>query len=393
MSDLLYPMVRRYVHSACWAILPSKLAEITELLAIKSTGGHISPDEIRAQISAAADRQSAQPTAGVAVLPIVGTIAHRMDMLAESSGGTSVQSMTQQFRAFVADPSISAIVLDVDSPGGNAAGIDEFATEIYRARGAKPIVAVANTMAASAAYWLASSASELVATPSASIGSIGVIAAHEDASALYEKMGVKMSLVTAGKYKAENNPFEPMTTDGQAAIQKRVDEVYQTFTRTVARNRSAPVDSVRNGFGEGRVVGAKEAVSLGMADRIATIDDVISGLLSQTDQSSSGTNANAGRVAVSYAEHGQRVAADLALFVEATRDRIDYRRNDPGREPLNPTQRVRLQAVYDQVIEAEPLILALLHETEPNARLAQREMLSLSHRLSGVDLALAGLID
>lgn len=386
MSDLLYPMVRRYVRESAWAILPSKLAEIMEALAIRAHGGAISPDEIRAQMSAAADRHAAEPRSTVAVLPMVGTIAHRADLMAESSGGTSVQTMTRQFRALVSDPSISAIVLDVDSPGGNVAGIDEFASEIYQSRGSVPIVAVANTLMASAAYWLGSAADEIVATPSASVGSIGVIAAHEDDSGWYEQQGVKMTLISAGKYKAENNPFEPITEEGQAAIQKRVDESYATFTRSVARHRGVPVDAVRNGFAEGRVVGADEAVALGMVDRIATIDQVVSDLVAQSEPAPSGAQANARRVAVTYAEHGQRVAADLALFVEATRDRIDYRLVEPGRSPLTAAQHARLVELSGQLME-------LVEMTKPRAAVNAADLLTFTHRLRAIDVALAGILD
>ena len=319
-------------------------------------------------------------------MPIVGTIAHRANMLAESSGGTSVQAMTQQFRALVNDPSISAIVLDVDSPGGNVAGIQEFAQEIYQARRSMPIVAVANSMMASASYWLASSASEIVATPSSTLGSIGVIAAHEDASKYLDQQGIKMSLITAGKYKGRNNPYEPITEEGRAALQKRVDETYATFTRTVARNRGVKVDDVRTGFAEGDVVGAEEAVKLGMADRVATIESVVSDLIAQTETNQSGTQANARRVAVPYAEHGQRVAADLALFVEATRDRISYRLAEPGRAPLTAAQRERLVEISAQLME-------LVEMTKPLAVVNIAERMAIAHRLQGIDVTLAGIID
>lgn len=278
MSEtLLYPHVRRAIVETPWAILESKLADIMEVVALRAAGITMSADEIQERIGAVRPRPRVRAGGDVAVLPLVGTISHRMGMLSQSSGGTSVEAFTRDFRALVNDPSVAAIVLDVDSPGGSVSGVDELASEIYGARGIKPITAVANSTIASAAYWIASAADEIVVSPSGEVGAIGVIAAHEDQSALYEKLGVKVSLITAGKYKGENNPFEPMTEEGRAAIQARVDEAYGMFISAVARHRGVPVGNVRSGFGEGRMVGAQDAVRMGLADRIATLDEVAAG--------------------------------------------------------------------------------------------------------------------
>lgn len=351
-DQLLYPHIRRAIQETPWAILPGKLADIMDFVAFKAQGGELTAAQVRERLGAASDRPRAQSSGEVAVLPIVGTIAHRAGLLNEASGGTSVQGLMSQFRALVRDPDISAIVLDVDSPGGAVAGIDEFAAEIYRARGTKPIVAVANTVMASAAYWLGSAADEVVATPSALVGSIGVIGAHEDQTGLYEKMGVKVSLISAGKYKAENNPFEPLTDEGRAYLQTRVDESYGRFTRAVARQRSVPVDSVRNGYGEGRVVGADEAVKLGMVDRIATIDEVIRTIprRRETDSASAVASLGAG---MSYAEYLDLVAGQVSRVVEWTQDRQEFRGVDGrGVGEANRAHLVQIAADLQAIIAA-----------------------------------------
>ena len=275
-TELSYPRIRRAIAETPWAIVPEKLADIMAMVAIRAAGGTLTDEEIAQRIGAAMARP--RPTSrapDIAVLLLVGTISHRMGMMSRSSGGTSVEEFQQAFRDAVADPQVSAIVIDVDSPGGAVAGVDELAAEIYRARGTKPITAVVNTLMASAAYWIASAADQVVITPSGEAGSIGVIAAHEDQSAWYERMGVKVSLVTAGRYKGENNPFEPLTDEGREAIQARVDESYGRFTRAVARHRGVAVETVRAEFGEGRMFGAREAVRRGMVDRVATLDAVL----------------------------------------------------------------------------------------------------------------------
>jgi signal peptide peptidase SppA len=260
-----------------WAILPGKWQAIMGFLWFQAQGDKFSAGELATRIGAV--QGPAERTEGtVAVLPIFGTIVPRADLFSEFSGGTSAEVLTRKFRSLVNDPNVGAIVLDVDSPGGAVSGVEEVASEIFKARGSKPIIAVANHLAASAAYWIATAADELVVTPSGEVGSIGVFAGHQDISGALETEGVKITLVNAGKFKVEGNPYEPLSEEARAAIQSRVDDYYNAFTRDVARHRGVKQSEVKGGFGEGRVVGAKEAVALGMADRVGTLDQVISDL-------------------------------------------------------------------------------------------------------------------
>jgi len=262
-------------YSTPWAILPEKLHAITAVLLRHEAGFKLSAAEI-----AAVTKPGRPPSisGGIQILPLFGTIAPRANLMTETSGGTSAERFSAAFRQAVSDPNVGAIVIDVDSPGGSVQGVEELGAEIYKARGSKPIVAVANHLAASAAYWIATAADELIVSPSGEVGSIGVFAAHEDVSKAYEAQGVKTTLVSAGKYKTEGNPYEPLSEESRASIQKRVDEYYSLFTSAVARHRGVSVSDVRGGFGEGRVVGAKEALALGMVDRVATLDETIARL-------------------------------------------------------------------------------------------------------------------
>lgn len=274
-----YPRLRRWVAEAPWAILPAKLEAILEVLDLRGQGLRFTAEEIERRLGALT--QSEPRTAGaIAILPLSGVIAHRANSLEAASGGTSTERFGQAFRQAMGDPSISAVVLDVDSPGGAAYGVPELASLIHGARGSKPIVAQANAMAASAAYWIASAADELVVTPSGQVGSIGVIAAHTETSGLDERLGVRTTLISAGKYKTVGNAYEPLTEEARELIQAMVDRYYAMFVEAVARHRSVSTKEVLNGFGEGRVVGAKEALALGMADRIGTLDETIRRLAS-----------------------------------------------------------------------------------------------------------------
>ena len=194
------------------------------------------------------------------------------------ASGTSTEGTLMRMRRALADPDVGALVFDFDTPGGAVSGVPELAQAMYDARGEKPIVAVVNTLAASAGYWLATQADEIVVSPSGEVGSIGVFAAHQDMSAFLEAEGRKVTLISAGKYKVEGNPFEPLSEEAQAFIQSRVDEYHGEFIDAVARGRGRPASEVRAGFGEGRTIGATTAVAMGMADRVDTIDNVIAQL-------------------------------------------------------------------------------------------------------------------
>lgn len=215
---------------------------------------------------------------GVAVIPVYGVIMQRADMLSEMSGATSTQSISKQLQAALVDETVSSILLDIDSPGGSVFGIQELADELAQAKTKKPIAAVANSLAASAAYWIGSQATEFHVTPSGAVGSIGVYAAHEDYSKALEDMGVKVTLVTAGKFKAEGNPYTELPEDAKAHMQSQVNTYYQAFTSAVARGRSAPIADVREKMGEGRVLLAGDAKAANMVDSVSTYAQVVKGL-------------------------------------------------------------------------------------------------------------------
>lgn len=254
-----------------WAIHPGKLREIEALLSDRAAGVRYTAEEIEAKIGGRRAAAIARRSGSVAVLPIQGTIAHRMGSLSETSGGISTERIAGWLRAAVADESVKAIVLDVDSPGGTVSGVEELAREIHSAREKKPIVAVANAWAASAAYWLASQAEEVVVTPSGEVGSIGVYVAHVDRSKWAEREGLSVSLIHAGKHKVEGHPYGPLEDEARAEMQGKVDAYYRMFTGAVRRGRPQVSDDVM----QGRMYTADQAVSAGLADRVATLDETM----------------------------------------------------------------------------------------------------------------------
>lgn len=322
-EQLHYPRVVALVRDMPWAILPSKLATILDLLRFRAEGGRLTAEEIETRIGAA--RGDAQPSSGaVAVIPVFGTIVQRADLFTEMSGGASTDRLSAAFRQAVNDPQVGSIVLQIDSPGGGVYGVAELADQIFQARGEKRIVAVADSLAASAAYWIASSADEIVVTPSGEVGSIGVFTAHQDLSTALEAEGVKVTLISAGKYKVEGNPFEPLGEEARAAIQARVDDYYSMFVRAVARGRGVKPAAVREGFGQGRTVGAEEAVRLGMADRVGTMAQTIERLAGRRGARGARAEDDPPAFCACGVDHSAELAAAESA-VSAAQD-LDFRR-------------------------------------------------------------------
>ena len=266
-----------------WALMPERLSAVTAVIA-RWSGDARASDEVMLSISEdrharEARRQSSVSNSGggIAVLPLYGIVTQRGNMVDDVSGpGTaSTQKFSNMLRAALQDETVSQILIDIDSPGGSVYGVAELADEIVSARAQKPVVAIANSLAASAAYWIGCSASEFYVTPGGEVGSIGVWQAHQDYSKAMDEAGVKTTLISAGKFKVEGNPYAPLDEEAQGFMQSRVDDYYAAFTKAVAKGRGVSISQVRDGMGQGRVLGADAALANNMVDGIASFDDVI----------------------------------------------------------------------------------------------------------------------
>lgn len=259
-----------------WAIQREKLGLLADLLVARAEGEKLVPTEAAAAITDARAKEIAEVDGNVALIPVYGVLSQKMDMMSAMSGGTSYAGIKKALHAALSNEDVKAVVLDIDSPGGSVPGADELATEIRAIRGGeKPIVAQVNSLAASAAYWIASAADEIVVTPSGRAGSIGVYTAHDDISAALEKRGVKRTYISAGKYKVEGNETEPLGKDALAHIQESVDRSYNRFVKAVAEGRGTTAGKVEDGYGQGRVFYAESLMERGMVDRIATLDETL----------------------------------------------------------------------------------------------------------------------
>jgi signal peptide peptidase SppA len=272
-----------YAHiiAACagetWALQREKLEALVAFLALKERGGD-------ADMAFVAPPPPAMPGRGpgdggtIAILPVYGVLAQRMNMLTNISGGTSMQMLGAAFRDARADPNVKAIVLEFDSAGGTVAGTQELADQVVAARGDKPIVAHINSLSASAAYWLASAADEIVVTPGGQAGSIGVYRLFQDVRGSLDQQGIRPEIFRGGENKLRDSGLEPLTDRARERIQSDVDQAYDRMVTSIAANRGISAATVRERYGAGDMFGAGDLLSRGMVDRIATYEATLESL-------------------------------------------------------------------------------------------------------------------
>lgn len=303
MRDLDLLNVTAAVYGEPWAILPDKLAVLADVLSRRRAGLSVTAGDLDKLKQEADERNKREfqgatirevrgvairQVASVAVVPMFGTVTHRPNLFSRYSGGVSAEQFAAVNEELADDSTVTAIVWDVDSPGGSVAGVPEAADRLFALRGKKKIVAVSNTLNASAAYWLSSAADEISVTPSSLTGSIGVYTVHEDRSGANERGGYRVTYIYAGKRKIDGNPDAPLTDEAAAAMQRVVDDYYGLFVRAVARQRKATESAVREGFGEGEVLTAGRAVEARLADRVETMPQVLARLGVRSGGQSSG---------------------------------------------------------------------------------------------------------
>lgn len=255
-------------YCSLWALPPDMIADVLARGSIEN----MLPDGLKALFGGGEARASSDPIreGATVILSVDGVLSPK-----GSYGGTSLDRLASRVREFGADSKIGAIILKVSSPGGTVYGTQEAGDAIFEVRQAKPVVAIASPMAASAAYWLASQASAFYASHSADVGSVGVYGGHTDQSGFEDKIGMKTTLISAGPKKVDGHPYAPLSDEARADMQASVDESYRAFLGAVARGRGVTADVVAKTHGQGTLVSAQRAVAAGMIDGVMTLRDVI----------------------------------------------------------------------------------------------------------------------
>jgi len=256
-------------------IHPRKLDVILSVLGPR-LGVAMSDDSQQLIKHLAAQAPPASPTSltsNIAVISVSGTLVRRAAAVDAASGLTSYAAISAQLAQAVRDPAVNAILLDIDSPGGEAGGAFDLADQIVAARQIKPIWAVANDDAFSAAYAIASAATRVYVTRTGGVGSVGVIALHVDQSQRDAMSGLRYTAVYAGDRKNDMSPHAPLSTDAAQALQAEVDRLYGLFVSTVAVNRNLSAQDVQDT--EAGLYFAQDAIDAGLADVVGTLDDAL----------------------------------------------------------------------------------------------------------------------
>ena len=215
---------------------------------------------------------------GVAIIPVMGTLVRRSSFMSAESGLTSYHHIETMAEDAFADPAVNAVLLEIDSCGGEAGGVFDLAEKLRRlARSSrKPLWAVADEAALSAAYAIASAAEQIWLTRTAEVGSIGVVAVHTDQSAADKEMGLSYSFIHAGRHKIDANPHEPLSASARERIQRDVDALHQQFAALVAGHRNLSPSAVLGT--EAAVYRGQAAITAGLADRVGTLAEALDAL-------------------------------------------------------------------------------------------------------------------
>lgn len=222
---------------------------------------------------------------GIAVIPVYGALLHRDQWC--SSWATGYDYIASRFSAALGDDEVKGILFDVNSYGGHVAGNFELCDMIFEARGKKPMASVVDSKALSGSYSLVTAVGKIYATPSADIGSIGVVMLHMSYAKMMEDIGIKPTFVFAGKHKVDGNPYEDMPDDVRKAFQASVEKSYDKFVALVARNRGLEESAVR--ATEASVYDADEALSAGLVDAVVSPRAAYTAFLSEVSASTKTT--------------------------------------------------------------------------------------------------------
>ncbi len=211
----------------------------------------------------------------VGILPLTGYMTPKGSGAPMGLPAISMAQWATNFEALAAQEEVKVIVLAVDSPGGSVAGVPEAVARMNAARGDKPVVAVSEYLMGSGAYWIGSQADQIVAAPTAKTGSIGVLGFHRAMTGALERQGVNVTLTAAGKFKAEGNPWEPLSETALQHMQQTTDAYYTMFVADVARGRHTTPKRIRGGYGQGRAYVTALAISEFLVDREGTLEETV----------------------------------------------------------------------------------------------------------------------
>ena len=216
---------------------------------------------------------------GVAIVPIFGSLINRGGWIDAASGVTTYQKLKHQIGSAAADDDVFAIVLDIDSSGGECVGSFEVADVVRDAAKLKQVYAVANGLCCSAAFLIASAATRVITTQSSIVGSVGVCMLHADYSNKLHQAGIVPTMIFAGARKVDGNPYEKLSPEVKGELKAEIDRFYELFIAGVASGRKGMTKAAVRATQARTFIGA-DAVAIGFADAVGTLESVV-GVLSK----------------------------------------------------------------------------------------------------------------
>lgn len=311
---------------------------------------------------ARSEERGYQVVDGVAVLNINGALVHRSRMAADSSLLLGYNSLAMDLEDAMANADVHAVLMSFDSPGGEVSGAFEWAERIAAQRGKKPMVAIADSLAASAGYLGASAADSVAIASTGYVGSVGVVMRHVDMSRALANSGVSVDYIYAGAHKVDGNPHAPLPPAVRADYQAEVDSLYQMFVDAVSANRRMSADAVR--ATEAAVYRGDAAVRAGLADRVATADQLIAELAAKRPTRAYGLPARTahktGGNAMSEQTNGVVELTAEPAFSQADLDAARAEGEAAGRAAGAAAERERIQAVEAQCVPGHEKLIASL---------------------------------
>lgn len=270
--------------AAHWAMEPTTFDAMRAILERHAEGTHLKADEIRAAIGRAPGTPNPKAREydvhmGIALIPVTGVLSKHAAGVNDISAppGVSAEEIQNNLRTALADGGVQAILICIESPGGDADGMLATKDVIRMAAAQKPLWAFVDGLAASAAYAMALGAAKIIATPSSRIGSIGILSALRDTSKADEKAGYKTIVLRSGPHKAPGQRGEAITDEQLKPLQDTVDAMAQQFYDAVSAERGLSGDALA-AVTDGRTFLAEQAMKLGLIDAVGTYEQVLADL-------------------------------------------------------------------------------------------------------------------
>lgn len=330
--------------------IPQNLESLDQAGMELVTGNYMSGDKPRARFY--------QVVNGIAMLPVSGTLVHKLGGMRPFSGMTGYDGITARLQQAIDDPEVKGVLLDIDSPGGQAAGAFDCADMIYRLGQQKPIWALANDQSCSGAMLLASACSRRLVTQTARIGSVGVVMAHASYAGQLEQEGVEITLLYSGKHKTDLNPYQALPDDVRTDYQQKMDDTRQMFSEKVAQYTGLSVDAVM--ATEAAIYDGQAGIDVGLADEMVNAADAISVMAAALKNNSKGGDMPELTVAEATAQENKRVMGIIGCQEAKGREQLaQMLAGQPGMSVAQAQAILAAAAPQQEVVSEADRIMAL----------------------------------